>query len=84
MYLGNMLWSVSFSHYGMQDLSAMFALHANNTNENRENGREHSYGGMVRMLVVSPTHQSSNPRFYTGVSYSGGILLLGGDVPVEF
>ena len=75
--------SISFSHYGVQDLSAMLALHANNINENRGSEREPTCGGMVRRLVVSPAHQNSNPRFYTDVSYLGGILLVGGDVPVE-
>ena len=36
--------------------------------------RELACGKMVTRVVVPPAHQSSNPRFDTGVSHLGGIF----------
>ena len=39
---------------------------------------------MVRRVVVHRTHQSSNLRFYTGVSnLRRNMFLVGGDVPID-
>ena len=38
---------------------------------------EPTCGRMLRRVVVPPAHQSSNPRFDTGVSHLGGIFFSG-------